>query len=289
MIKVRASAKVNLYLDVIGKRPDGFHEIETIYQPISIADELQFELTGGEISLQGSDPEIPWDDRNLIHRAARLFLDRSGKKLGIRVRCFKNIPSKAGLGGGSADAAATLVALSHLLGFRLSSSDLAAIGLRLGSDVPFFIYGKPAIGRGRGEILEPVKGLGEGWIVVVKPNVSISTEWAYRNLNLILTKSSDKVRLTTVLDGLRLFPYKNLATHNSFEPIVSKHFPEVARALELLREAKPILSSLSGSGSACFAVFDRESKASEVARDFEREGYFARIARPVPEAIRIEE
>ncbi len=287
MITALAAAKINLYLDVIRRRDDGYHDIETFYQPVSLFDELTFELADDGISVAGNDPGVPWNEENLCHRAARLVFERSRARGGVRIRCAKGIPAGAGLGGGSADAAATLLALDRLLALGMSPEELSGLGALLGSDVPFFILGRPAIGRGRGEILEPAPGLPGGWILIVKPNVSISTSWAYRNLNLLLTKGLGKARLALLLQDLQGFPDTMPATHNSFEAGVSERFPDVARVLAVMREARPILCSLSGSGSACFALFKAESEARNIAGRFEREGLFSRIVEPIHDAIRL--
>lgn len=286
MIRALAAAKINLYLDVLRRREDGYHEIETLYQPIGLWDELIFEETPGGIELSGDEPSIPWNEDNLCHRAARAVLGKTGCARGLRISVSKGIPSGAGLGGGSADAAATLIALDKLFDLGLSERELLDMALELGSDVPFFILGKPAIGRGRGEILEEVPGLRGGWILIVKPDVTISTKWAYQNLNLVLTKAVGTATLTALLSGLDRFPNARLETHNSFETGVVEHFPSVAGVLAVLRNGKPILSSLSGSGSACFAIFREEGEAREVSTCFSGEGFFTKVVQPTNQVMR---
>ena len=288
MIKALAAAKINLYLDVIRRRGDGYHDIETLYQPVSLFDELRFERAASGVALSGDRSDVPWNEENLCHRAARLVIERSGLRAGVRISCKKRIPPGAGLGGGSADAAATLLAVDRLLGTGFSRDELLELGARLGSDVPFFILGTPAIGRGRGEILEAAEGLPGGWILIVKPNLSISTKWAYENVNLLLTKDIGKATLTALLTDLKGFPNTALETHNGFEAGVVERFPAVGEVLAALREARPILSSLSGSGSACFAVFGEEREAREVAGRFDSEGFFTSIAQPITGAVRLE-
>ncbi len=287
MIKALAAAKINLYLDVIRRREDGYHDVETFYQPVSLFDELTFESAERGVTVTGDDPAVPWNEENLCHRAARLVLERAGVRGGVRISCRKEIPTGAGLGGGSADAAATLIAVNRLLGARLDAGDLLDLGSRLGSDVPFFVLGRPAIGRGRGEILEASPGLSGGWILIVKPHLSISTKWAYENLNLLLTRDEGEATLGSFLADLRAFPNAALAVRNSFEAGAAGRFPEIARVLAELREARPVLCSLSGSGSACFAVFREEREAREAAGRFEGEGLFARIAQPINDSIRM--
>jgi 4-diphosphocytidyl-2-C-methyl-D-erythritol kinase len=286
-MKALAAAKINLYLDIKGKRPDGYHEIETFFQPISLWDELTFEGTPSGIALAGDDPTIPWDKDNLCHRAARLIFERAGFSGGVAIAVRKGIPPGAGLGGGSVDAAATLVATNALFRFRLSGTELRELAAKLGSDVPFFVLGAPAIGRGRGEILEEAQGLRGGWILVVKPDITISTQWAYENLTLVLTGDKVKATLETFRQGLQRFPDIRLETRNSFEAGVIEHFPSVAGILATLRAEKPILCSLSGSGSACFAVFADEGVAQRVGERLSGEGLFTKVVRPVHRAIRL--
>jgi 4-diphosphocytidyl-2-C-methyl-D-erythritol kinase len=285
MMKALSAAKINLYLEVKCRRPDGYHEIETLYQPVSLWDELTFEPAHSGIEVTGDDPLIPWNEENLCHRAARLVFEKAGFRGGLKMTVRKGIPSGAGLGGGSSDAAASLVAVNKLFDFGLTRAELLDMGAALGSDVPFFVGGKPAIGRGRGEILEDVAGLPGGWVLIVKPDVTISTKWAYESLTLLLTRAGGKTRLSELMEGLRRFPDIRLDTHNSFEAGVIERFPSIAGVLRTLREAKPVMSSLSGSGSACFAIFEGEREAREVGERFESEGFFSRVVKPVGRTI----
>lgn len=284
-IKVRAAAKINLYLEVLGRREDGYHEIETFLQPIGLWDELSIELAGSGIELDGDDPSIQWDGENLCYRAAEAVLGRIGRGSGARISVTKRIPHGAGLGGGSSDAAAVLIGLNELLGRGLGEDELAEIGLTLGSDVPFFVHGGPAIGRGRGEILRATEGLRKGWILVVKPQVTVSTDWAYRNIKIGLTRYGGGDTLGQLIEGLKRFPQVELKTWNSFTEPVTKSFPGVGSILAILRDSGAILSAMSGSGSACFAVYGDQDRAAEVHRLFTGKGLFIEIVRPVDRAI----
>lgn len=284
-LTVQCAAKVNLYLNVVGRRDDGYHDIETLFQPVSLWDEVTLRPFREGVLISGNDPVIPWDERNICHRAATLIFDRARYEGGVRIDVHKSIPSGAGLGGGSSDAAATLVGLNELFSFRLSPEELRATALQLGSDVPFFVLGRPAVGRGRGELLEEVPGLPGGYIVIVKPNVTISTEWAYRNLNLLLTTEKSGDTLKSLLKGLREFPNSKLDTYNSFESGVIEGFSEIDEVLSECKRQEPVLCSLSGSGSACFAVFGEQNRAEEVTNTFIAKGLFARVTRPVNQAL----
>jgi 4-diphosphocytidyl-2-C-methyl-D-erythritol kinase len=285
--RIRAAAKINLFLDVLERREDGFHEIETFLQPVGLWDELSIERIESGIELTGSDPNIPWDSGNLCYRAAEALLAKTGSRGGVRISVEKEIPHGAGLGGGSSDAAAVLIGLNGLLGLGLEEDELTEIGLSLGSDVPFFIRGGPAIGRGRGEILEPVEGLAEGWILIVKPDIMISTSWAYRNLKIGLTRGGGEATLRQLIEGLKRFPDVELTTWNSFTGPVTESHPEIKAVLDTLRQSGAILNAMSGSGSACFAIFGEQGRAAEVHRLFTGRGLFTRIVRPVDRAVEL--
>jgi 4-diphosphocytidyl-2-C-methyl-D-erythritol kinase len=284
-LTMQCAAKVNLYLNVIGRRDDGYHDIETLFQPVSLWDEVTLRPFRGGVLISGDDPAIPWDERNICHQAATLLFDRARYEGGVRIDVHKSIPSGAGLGGGSSNAAATLVGLNELFSFRLSPDALRTTALRVGSDVPFFVLGRPAIGRGRGELLEEVPGLSDGYIVIVKPNVTISTKWAYRNLNLLLTMGKSGDTLKQLLKGLQDFPNSKLDTYNSFESGVIEEFSEIGTVLSDCKRQGAVLCSLSGSGSACFAVFRERDRAEEVTNTFIAKGLFARVTQPVNQAL----
>ncbi len=284
-VKVRGFAKINLFLDVIGRREDGFHEIETLMQPIGLWDDIAVTRAGRGIELTGDDPTISWGSDNLCYRAAEEFFERTGIGGGLRISVAKGIPHGAGLGGGSSDAAAVLVGLDELFGTGLGEEELSGVGLSLGSDVPFFVKGVPAVGRGRGEILEPVEGLGTGWILIVKPDITISTSWAYRNLRIGLTRGGGVATLRQLIEGLKRFPDIELTTWNSFTTAVTESYPEIGEILDTLRRGGAILSAMSGSGSACFAIFGDQGRATEVHRLFTGRGLFTRIVRPVDRAV----
>lgn len=284
-IRVRGAAKINLFLDVLERRKDGYHEIESFLQPVGLWDEISIMLIESGIELTGDDPTIRWDRDNLCYRAAEEILDRAGCGGGVRISVDKRIPHGAGLGGGSSDAAAVLLGINELLGLELEENELMAIGLSLGSDIPFFIRGGPAVCRGRGEILEREEGLGKGWILVVKPDVTVSTGWAYQNLKIGLTRGGGKATLRQLIEGLKRFPEVELKAWNSFTGLVTKSFPEIGTILDTLRQSGAILSAMSGSGSACFALYGEESRAAEVHRLFTGRGLFTEVVRPVDRAV----
>lgn len=287
MIVLRTSAKLNLYLRVLGKRSDGYHEVDTLYQPVSLYDDLVLRKIKDGITIAGDDPSIPWNESNICVKAAQKMIETTGIRGGVDIRVSKRIPAGSGLGGGSSDAAATIMGLKELYGLTLSKRELMEIASEIGSDVPFFVFGGPATGKGKGDLLEPAEGLPGGWILLVKPDVSISTEWAYLNLNKGLTRVDYEDKLNALKAGLVRFPEIDLKAFNSFERIVVENFPEVREVLEELRSEDSILCAMSGSGSACFAVFSEERMAEEaLSRQIGRRA-FATITRPVKRAIEL--
>ena len=279
-ITVRCFAKINLYLNVVRRRDDGFHDIETVFQPVTLHDTISIERTSGGISLAGDDQEIPWDESNLCWKAAALLLGEGTGSGGVSINVKKEIPAGAGLGGGSSDAAGVLAGINELFDLGVEGSRLMEMGLEIGSDVPFFLFGSPAIGRGRGEILEKIEGLNRGTILIIKPDINVSTRWAYQNPNLILTRSVGGHKLNCLLGGLKEFPDVALETCNSFQGVVAGEYPEINQILILLERGGARLSSMSGSGSACFALYEDDTTASRVRDLMLDEGRSAWIVYP---------
>jgi 4-diphosphocytidyl-2-C-methyl-D-erythritol kinase len=185
-LQKKSFCKVNLLLNILGRRADGFHELETVMQPINVCDQLTFERTTRGIVLSCNHANLPADSRNLIHRAATAFLQAAKINDGIKIHLKKKIPLAAGLGGGSGNAATTLLALNELFGQPLVSAKLCEIAATLGSDIPFFLQNKPALAIGRGEKIQPLENfpaLTGKVFLLVHPGFGISTPWAYQNLS----------------------------------------------------------------------------------------------------------
>jgi len=245
MIEVIAPAKINLTLRVLGKRADGFHEIETLIVPIGIRDRLSVE-EADQWSFSCDDPTVPGDDRNLVVRAARLFFAETAVKDAIRVRLMKAIPHGAGLGGGSSDAAATLRMLDQFYGTGLSSESLMQMAAQLGSDVPVFVDGRPAWCRGRGEIVEAADFSQSLPILLLKPGFGVPTPWAYKHW-----------KESRPLEGVRYegqdFPWGRL--ENGLEQPVFEKYLLLGSIKEWLRRQPETAGALmSGSGSTMFAL-----------------------------------
>lgn len=285
---VKCAAKINLYLAVTGKREDGFHDIETIFQPVSLYDHIAISYIESGIELRGNDSSIPWDESNLCFRAAYELSRSVPFDGGVRIAVEKSIPAGAGLGGGSSDAAGVLAGMNAYFNLGLERGRLMEIALRLGSDVPFFLFGGPAIGRGRGEILEATDGLTDVSILIVFPGVVISTAEAFKKLNLMLTKSESGIKLGRLLDELNRSPRSKVLTFNSFQNRMREHYRGIDEVLGFFeREGKTSLFSLSGSGSACFGIFNNRGEALQMLNHVKGKGYSGFVVEPVNRAIKI--
>ncbi|HEX5706436.1 MAG TPA: 4-(cytidine 5'-diphospho)-2-C-methyl-D-erythritol kinase [Pyrinomonadaceae bacterium] len=268
-ITLPAYAKINLVLRVLGRRADGYHEIETVFQTISLHDLLTFEpLEDGRIELVSTDPEIPSDETNLVHRAAVALREFAGERtLGARMTLEKHIPSQAGLGGGSSDAAAALCSLASLWDVAVSKRELVELAARLGADVPFFLTGGTAAGTGLGTDIRPLEDAPKLSLVVVTPGVKVSTAEAYKLLNApALTKAEADAKLPISRAGLDFSGSLRGVMRNDFEPVVFPLEPEIARARDALTAAGAEAAMLSGSGSSVFGVFENPFAASAAAR-----------------------
>lgn len=258
----RAPAKLNLYLDVLARRPDGYHEIESVMQTIDLCDRVVVERREAPgVALTTSGRPCPGGAENLATRAAERFLAATGATYGVDLRLHKAIPLGAGLGGGSSDAATVLAALDLLAGHPLAGAELAALAAELGSDVPFFLTGGLAIVRGRGERVEPLELTDPPRFrfVVLFPRVNVSTAGVYAKLNLNLTRPKND--LTTFVQRLgRTRQHGAPEFHNSLSVPFRELHPELGRLCDRASVATGLTFSVSGSGSALFAVADREDE-----------------------------
>ena len=256
----KAYAKVNLTLAVGEKRLDGYHEVVSVMQRVSLCDTLTAEQTREGITLTCSDPALPSGEENLAHRAASLFFRETGIAGGAALTLEKRIPSQAGLGGGSSDAASALLALRKLYAPALPDTELETMAAALGSDVPFFIRGGTQLATGRGEVLSPLPPLTDGWFVIVKPTESFSTPAMYRRLDNLPPACTPP--LPPLQGGL---PALAAGLFNRFEaaiPAGSAVWDIKAR----LAAYGALASLLSGSGSAVFGLFDHENTARDAAK-----------------------
>ncbi|HPF35077.1 MAG TPA: 4-(cytidine 5'-diphospho)-2-C-methyl-D-erythritol kinase [Candidatus Krumholzibacteria bacterium] len=290
-VALRSPAKVNLHLEVLFRRPDGYHEIETILQAVTLFDRLEVELAdvweGREPRLDlavepfGSAPE---DATNLVHRAAALFCERTGRSGHLRLHLRKEIPSEAGLGGGSGNAAAALLACDRLFGTRLGVDELEALGAELGSDVPFFIRGGTQLARGRGTDLTPLSPVRRCHFLIVKPKLSLSTAAVYDRLNLGLTTRAPKVSIRNAEALIARFPAGSWFGTNRLEEVVLPDQPALQRLLLDLREQASV-ALLAGSGSAIFGAFADDRTMAGIEQRLAADGWDVRRARPHPAGV----
>lgn len=255
-----APAKINLWLEVIRKREDGYHDLSSLMLPVRIHDDVDVEVgEGAEIHLECEPDDLPCDGSNLAYRAAERFLAASSQSADIRIRLRKRIPVGAGMGGGSSDAAAVLLALNELLPGKLSERELEAVALGLGADVPFFLEGRPALATGVGEHLEPVSGVPAYPLVFIKPGVEVSTALVYRNLRL--TRGESRIKLRAFMD--RPWDLKRVL-ENDLEAVTIGFHPEVGEIKQWLLDHGALGALMSGSGPTVFGVFDDAGTARAV-------------------------
>lgn len=250
LLTLPAPAKLNLMLHILGRRPDGYHELQTIFQFLDYGDELSFALReDGEVRLQTEIEGVPHDS-NLIVKAARALKEHSGCKRGVDIWLNKVLPMGGGIGGGSSDAATTLLGLNHLWELDWDEDRLAALGLKLGADVPVFVRGHAAFAEGVGEILTPVTPE-EPWYVVLVPQVSVSTAEIFSDP--LLTRDTPPIKVRPVPKG---------NSRNDCLPVVARRYPDVRNALNLL--GKFTEAKLTGTGSCVFGAFPNKAEADKV-------------------------
>jgi len=273
-LEKNSPCKVNLLLNILGRRPDGFHELETLFHPVNLCDRISFERAGSGIALTCSDASLPVDATNLVHRAASSFFRAAQIPEGVRIHLEKNIPLAAGLGGGSGNAATTLLGLNELFGQPLSGEKIDGLAASLGSDVNFFLQNQPALATGRGEkiqVLAPFPAMRGAAFLLIHPGFGISTAWAYQNL----------ARFPGALNGwpgraqklVSLLQAGDLSAaapefYNSLEAPALEKFPLLALFQEFLREHGASVALMSGSGSTTFAIVPDMDKAEALGEKF---------------------
>jgi 4-diphosphocytidyl-2-C-methyl-D-erythritol kinase len=255
---VPSFAKINWFLHVLGKRADGFHELCTAFQTVSLHDNLTFSAND-EILLTCDDERIPTDDRNLIVRAALVLQEKYSVKTGVRIHLVKKIPAPGGLGGGSSNAAIAMLGLLSLWKIKIGFDDLVKIGGQLGSDVPFFFYGGTALGFGRGTEISSLKDLRERFVLIVTPMVDVSTKEAFTHLKATrLTNETSKSILQICQTEAENLDLRQTILKNDFEESVFAVEPEIERVKDKLIKLGALKAQMSGSGASVFAVFENE-------------------------------
>ena len=285
-ITLPSFAKINWTLEVLGKRPDGYHELRTLLQTISVGDELTFELRERGIELRSDHPELPLDETNLIHRAARLLAEFTGCDKGVRVTIQKNLPMAAGLGGGSSNAAVTFLALLKLWDVFVEPRDLFKLGARLGADVPFFFLGGTCIGVGRGDEVYPTTEIEAEHLLLINAGIAVPTREVYGNLPPELTKPGGVISIPVSFWAAYAAMSNSDSPsggfspvlHNDLEaPVLTRHplLGEIKQRL-LERGARGVL--MSGSGSTVFALFDSEAARAAAQQVFQANGWWCAAA-----------
>ncbi len=269
-ISVKAYAKINLGLLITGKRPDGYHTLETVFAPVNWYDELSFSLSD-DLFMSCSNQDLPCDESNLCMRAAQALRDFSGTSMGVEIALSKHIPFGAGLGGGSSDAAATLRVLNAMWNINAPSHELHRLAVSLGADVPYFLEsGGLAYAAGIGEDLDDLELTLPFSVVTLFPGDHISTVWAYRNFYPCFDREVPDLRRLV----RSLCDEKDLSVldvfDNDFEPVVFDHFPSVRAAKEALERSGSFFASLSGSGSAVFGLFENDAEAEYSAKELSK-------------------
>ncbi len=282
----KAPAKINLFLEVSARRPDGYHDIESVMQTVSLFDQLTFvikESAGQNISVECSVPDVPCDERNLCYRAAKLFFEAADvKEYDLSISIDKHIPMAAGLGGGSSDAAATLAALNELYDGVFSKSELCALGRKIGADVPFCIMQGISITKGIGDVFLPCAPLPDCYIVIACRGEGVSTPAAYKKLDEMYDFSARSVDAGefAVLIGSGELPAIANGMTNIFESAVLPHHAEAREIKDILSSAGALRAMMSGSGPSVFGIFETESLAQSAQRALLEKGIASHLCKP---------
>jgi 4-diphosphocytidyl-2-C-methyl-D-erythritol kinase len=270
-----AFAKINLDLRILGSRPDGYHDLRTVFQTLALADTLTFTARKGRFAIECDDPAIPVDRRNLIWKAAALLWRTVGTRRGNQpkdalVQLKKRIPAQAGLGGGSADCAVAMIGLARVWELAVDMPTLSRLAMTLGADVPYFLVGGTALGLGRGDDIYPLADLPRSSAVIVRPRFGVSTPEAFRWYD---ENPRARLRETPRKPLPADWPAWTANLKNDLEPVVIAHHPTIGRIKEALLDAGAVFAAMSGSGSTVFGLFERHDAATRTARDLARPGW----------------
>ncbi len=274
----RAYAKMNLGLRILGKRPDAYHSIETVFHRIDLFDQITFS-SSPSIIVESNSSEAPGGEENICYKAATLLQKFLGTGEGVHISITKNIPVGAGLGGGSSDAATTLRELPRFWKKSVQEETLQEMALQLGSDVPFFLGRSSALGRGRGEVLEYFDLEIPYWIVLCYPNIHVSTARAYSRISPAHPSHQNNLRQTLELN-IQQPDVLTKELKNDFEEIVFEEYPEVGSVKKTILESGAIFASMSGSGSSVYGFFQEEKSAANVMQQLNSKGYRTFLTAP---------
>ncbi len=271
-------AKINLMLRILGKRGDGFHELFTVFQTVSLRDSISF-AADADIRMTCNRYYIPTDGRNLVMKAATALQERFGVKKGVRMHLEKRIPTPGGLGGGSSNAAVALVGLKRIWEIDCDDTDLHEIAEKLGSDVPFFFTGGTAIGTGRGEVIEPIADAQPQMMLIVTPKVRVSTRKAFERIKAeTLTNDDLKRILRDCRTEAKSLDLRQTALVNDFEASVFAAYPEIQRVKQTLIDLGAVNAAMSGSGASVFAIFDKTETRQAAIKALDLESTWRKFA-----------
>ncbi len=263
-IKLKAYGKINLGLDVLGKRDDRYHDLDMIMQSVDLHDVITITKNdSGEITVKSSTSKIPNDKSNLAYRAAKLLMEEFNIEKGVEIEIEKNIPISGGMAGGSADCAAVLKGMNKLFKLKLTEQQLMARGVRLGADVPFCIMGKTARAEGIGEVLTPIPNKLKGYLVIAKPPISVSTGFAYGQIDKVKIKNRPDTE--GIIDAVKENDLNSLAKTicNVFEEVTIPEHKEIEEIKRKLKDCGALNAMMSGSGPTVFGIFEDKKKAVE--------------------------
>ena len=259
----KAPAKINLSLDVLHKRSDGFHEVEMVMTTVDLADRIELTPQPSEISVESESRFVPNDERNLAYRAAKLMKDRFGVKQGVKIFIEKNIPVAAGLAGGSSDAAAVLRGVNRMWELGLGMDELARLGAEIGSDVSFCVYGGTALATGRGEKVQSIPAPPPCWVVLSKPTIGVSTQSIYQNLDL---DGAEHPNTAAMVDALKKGDYEGICANvgNTLEGVTLGLHEEVGQIKDQMKQAGADAVLMSGSGPTVFSLVEQDARAQRI-------------------------
>lgn len=287
LLTLPSFAKINWTLEILGKRADGYHELRTLLQTVSVADELIFEQRAEGIEVACDHPAVPCDETNLVHRAARLLGEFTAVRKGVHITINKRLPTAAGLGGGSSNAAVTLLALQKLWQIKLAPRDLFTLGAKLGADVPFFFIGGTCLGVGRGDEVYPLADINAEHLLLINAGVLVPTKEVYANLPPELTNPNAASKMPTSFEAAYAAvttPDELPRLHNDLETTVLARHPLLGEIKQRLNEAGARGVLMSGSGSTIFALFDSETARSTAERELSQTGWWCARARTLSRA-----
>lgn len=272
-VKIKAMAKVNLGLDVLRRRENGYHDVKMVMQTVDLYDVLTVNKEEDEgIHITSNIGELPLNEDNLIYKAASLLFDKAGKEYGVSIHLDKNIPIAAGMAGGSTDAASTLLALNELFAFDYTKEELARIGVKIGADVPYCIYGGTYLSEGIGEVLTKLPDAPDCYIVIAKPPIGVSTKYVYENLHIETV--SEHPDMDGMVEAIRNGNLKGVTDKmgNVLETVTVKKYPEIATMKKCLLENGAENALMSGSGPTVFGIFTEKETADKALMELEKTG-----------------